>query len=276
MPTHTANKSKGKATTRRHSYDTSQGALPAPKWAHTADWSNDLGTDGNSAEYHLVQWLIMRSGASMRSDWDRWRKSPKGGNGGWANLHQGAIWYLEEKGCSSQRKPETVKTKITSLRTSYIDAWQFKTSTGAGWLNEEERDSELQSAIYLCQSRTSLSNIFLGKKDDDIEDIKEEDDDKEDKDGADGDRANNRDGEEDDNDDEDGDGEEHPPNAGMAADNEIKGLEKGAKEHTQRHHNEMLLVEKEKMKTEKERMMARKRGSRLRRRRRSKRCWSPN
>ncbi|ODO05487.1 hypothetical protein I350_04538 [Cryptococcus amylolentus CBS 6273] len=68
MPAHAANKSKGKATTRRRSYDTSQGASPAPKRARTANWNKDLGTDGNSAEYHLVQWLIMRSGASMRSN----------------------------------------------------------------------------------------------------------------------------------------------------------------------------------------------------------------
>ncbi|ODO05744.1 hypothetical protein I350_04805 [Cryptococcus amylolentus CBS 6273] len=129
MPTHAANKSKGTATTRRRSYDASQGTSPAPKRARTANWSKDLGTDGNSAEYHLWDF--------HESNWDRWRKAPKGGNGGRANLHQGAIQYLVEKGCSSQRKPETVKTKIASLRTNYIDALQFKTSTGAGRLDEE-------------------------------------------------------------------------------------------------------------------------------------------
>ncbi|ODN77739.1 hypothetical protein L202_04878 [Cryptococcus amylolentus CBS 6039] len=81
MPTHAANKSKGTATTRRRSYDASQGTSPAPKRARTANWSKDLGTDGNSAEYHLVQWLIMRSGTSMRAIGTAGGKRPKAATG---------------------------------------------------------------------------------------------------------------------------------------------------------------------------------------------------
>ncbi|ODN74251.1 hypothetical protein L198_08247 [Cryptococcus wingfieldii CBS 7118] len=158
MPTNAASKSKGKATTRRRSSDTSQGASPAPKRARTANWNKDLGTDGNSAEYHLVQWLIMRSGTSMRSNYERLKTAPKGGKGGRINLHKGAIKYLAEKGCSSQRKHETVKPKIASLKASYIDALQFKNSTGAGRLDGEERDSGI---LKKCQYFNDLNEVLF-------------------------------------------------------------------------------------------------------------------
>ncbi|ODN98944.1 hypothetical protein I350_07093 [Cryptococcus amylolentus CBS 6273] len=45
---------------------------------------------------------------------------------------------------------------------------------------------------------------------------------------------------------------------GLAVDDEIERLQKGGKEHTQRRHDEMILVEKGKMKAEKERSMAEK------------------
>ncbi|ODN78793.1 hypothetical protein L202_04346 [Cryptococcus amylolentus CBS 6039] len=44
----------------------------------------------------------------------------------------------------------------------------------------------------------------------------------------------------------------------MAADDEMERLQKGVEEHTQRRHDERILVEKEKMKAEKEKMKAEK------------------
>ncbi|ODN81954.1 hypothetical protein L202_02290 [Cryptococcus amylolentus CBS 6039] len=131
MPTDTANKSKGK---RR---STSQ--------------------NGNSTEYHLVQWLIMRSGRSMKSNFERLKTLPKGGNGGRANLHKGAIQYLVEKGCSSERQPDTVKAKILSLRKSYTEALQFKSSTGAGQLDGEEQNS---GVLKRCQRANSEGHSY--------------------------------------------------------------------------------------------------------------------
>ncbi|ODO09903.1 hypothetical protein I350_02125 [Cryptococcus amylolentus CBS 6273] len=83
----------------------------------------------------------MRSGRSMKSNFERLKTLPKGGNGGRANLHKGAIQYLVEKGCSSERQPDTVKAKILSLRKSYTEALQFKSSTGAGQLDGEEQNT---------------------------------------------------------------------------------------------------------------------------------------
>ncbi|ODN79413.1 hypothetical protein L202_03404 [Cryptococcus amylolentus CBS 6039] len=244
MPNNAANKSKGK---RR---STSQGAPPAPKQTRTVNWSKDVGTDGNSAEYHLVQWLIMRSGPTMRSNFECWKTLPKSGNRGHPNLHKAAIQYLVEKGCSSERKPDTVKPKILSLKKRYIEALQFKNSTGAGRLDGEEQDSGI---LKMCQYFDDLNEVLFHQaasmpkngadtlsmgdadpssvqldlimqniigKDDEAEGTKEEDgkdedeEDEEDKD--DKDEEDKDDGEEDDNDDDDGDGEERPPIAVIA------------------------------------------------------------
>ncbi|ODN80449.1 hypothetical protein L202_02689 [Cryptococcus amylolentus CBS 6039] len=186
-----------------------------------------------------TQLEMAKSGLSMKSNFERWKTLSKGGDGGRANLHKAVIQYLEEKGCSSERKPDTVKAKILLLKKSYTEALRFKNSTGAGQLDGEERDS---GVLKMCQYFDDLNEVLFHQaasmpkngadtlsmgdanpssvqldlimrniigRNDEAEGTKEEDDkdeddeDEEDKD--DGDKEDKDDGEEDNNDDDNGD-----------------------------------------------------------------------